>query len=74
MRNNFRTFNLSVEFYEFLVKLSVPRHLGDQLDRAAASITLNLAEGSGRRGRADQLRFYHFATASFRECEAVRTK
>ncbi len=49
----------------------LPSHLRDQLLRAASSIVLNLAEGSGRFGRKDQKRFYHIAFGSLRECQAV---
>jgi len=46
-------------------------YLGDQLQRAATSITLNIAEGAGERSGADKARFYRFAKRSATECAAV---
>ncbi|MEZ4753119.1 MAG: four helix bundle protein [Bdellovibrionota bacterium] len=71
MIKNFRTYNIAIEFYQLASKLKLPAHLKNQLDRAASSIALNLAEGAGRRTRADQLRFYHIAFGSLRECQAI---
>jgi four helix bundle protein len=52
----------------------VPRgrgHLGDQLDRAATSIVLNVAEGAGEFAPAEKARFYRMARRSANECAAV---
>ena len=71
MKKRFRTYDLAVNFYHLTQPLQLARHLKDQLDRAAASIVLNLAEGSGRRTRADQKRFFSIAFGSLRECQAI---
>ncbi len=68
---NFRTYDLAVEFYRQAKTLVLPRHLRDQLLRAASSIALNLAEGRAKPTRPDQLRFFHFALGSLRECQAI---
>jgi four helix bundle protein len=49
----------------------VPAHLRDQLDRASASIVLNVAEGAGRRSGPDRARFFTIARGSATECAAV---
>lgn len=45
--------------------------LADQLRRAAASVTLNFAEGCGKRSLRDRLRFFDTAKASAYEVAAV---
>jgi four helix bundle protein len=68
---NFRTLDIAVDFYHLSAAQQLPGHLKDQLLRAASSIALNLAEGSGRFGTKDQKRFYHIAFGSLRECQAI---
>ncbi|MCB0345761.1 MAG: four helix bundle protein [Bdellovibrionales bacterium] len=68
---NFRTFDLAVEFYRLARCLMLPRHAKDQLTRAAHSIALNLAEGNGKHTTKEQRRFFHIAMGSLRECQAV---
>ena len=68
---NFKTFHIAVEFNRLCKPLCLPRHLKDQLNRAAASIALNLAEGYGKASQADKKRFYYIAMGSVRECQAA---
>jgi four helix bundle protein len=42
--------------------------LSSQWRRAATSVPANLAEGFGKRGKADKLRFYNIAQGSLNEC------
>jgi four helix bundle protein len=52
----------------------VPRgrgHLGDQVDRAATSIVLNIAEGAGEYASAEKARFFRMARRSANECAAI---
>lgn len=46
-------------------------HLKDQLDRAATSIVLNIAEGAGEFSAADKQRFYRMAKRSATESSAI---
>ena len=71
MLKNFRAYQLSVKFYRACEKLPAPRHLHDQLRRAASSIALNLAEGTERGSNVDRRRFYRMAMGSVRECQAI---
>ena len=70
MKKNFRTYNLAVQFYQSCQQLTLRGDARSQLDRAARSVALNLAEGSGRSRGKDQKRFYTIAFASLRECQA----
>src|SRR4051812_18979052 len=71
MIQNFRTYDLALKFYRRLPTIEAPAHLKDQLSRAASSIILNLAEGSGKPTRKDKLRFYAIAFGSVREVQAI---
>jgi len=45
--------------------------IGDQLDRAAISIPLNVAEGAGEFAKREKARFYRIARRSATECAAI---
>lgn len=45
--------------------------LADQLDRAAVSIALNIAEGAGEFAPREKARFYRIARRSATECAAI---
>jgi len=68
---NFRTFELAKTFYLSSRNSPVPYYVKQQLNRAALSIALNLAEGKGRQSRKDQIRFFRIALGSARECKAL---
>ena len=55
-----------------LAELAAGRaHLKDQLDRAATSIVLNIAEGAGEFSLADKQPFYRMAKRSATETSAI---
>jgi hypothetical protein len=70
----FDVYQVALEFQELVPRL-FPRRgyaaLRDQLDRASASILLNIAEGTGRFGRADKAHFYLIARGSAMESAAI---
>ncbi len=72
MLAKFKTYQLSINLYRELQKHHLKRHLKDQLDRASSSVVLNIAEGSGKRGK-DRKRFYAIALGSLRETHAIGT-
>lgn len=67
----FRSYQMAVEFHRACSAMILPAYLRDQLLRASSSVALNLAEGSAKPTRKDQLRFYYIALASLRECQAA---
>lgn len=71
MLNQFRTYQISLKFYQSCLQLRLPSHLKDQLARAASSISLNLAEGSAKPTKKDQMKFFFIAFGSLRECQAI---
>lgn len=74
MLAHFRTYKLAVEFHHQCRSVKMPDYLKDQILRASSSISLNLAEGSGRSSRKDQLRFFHHSLGSLRECQVCDTR
>ena len=47
------------------------KYLGDQLQRAATSIALNVAEGAGEFSDGEKARFYRMSRRSATECAAI---
>ena len=68
---NFRTYELSIDFYRQCRQIKLPYAMRDQLMRAASSITLNLAEGAAKSSRKERLRFYGISFGSIREIQAI---
>lgn len=69
-------YRLAIQFVVMARQLvrTFPRgqsYLTDQLQRAALSIILNIAEGAGEFSRKDKARFYRFALRSTSECAAI---
>ncbi len=69
--SNFRTYQLAVDFHRGCQQLALPGYLKGQLLRASSSVALNLAEGSAKPTRRDQMKFYFIALGSLRECQAA---
>ncbi len=61
---NFRSYELSIQFYQACKPVMLPYALKDQLTRAASSITLNLAEGAAKPSSKERLRYYSIAFGS----------
>jgi len=55
---------------ELISKVDVKAAVKDQLDRASASVPLNMAEGNGKFAIKDRCRFLDFARGSALECAA----
>ena len=71
MLAKFETYQLSLELYQSVKLVLLPAHLRDQITRAAASICLNLAEGSAKPSMNEKKRFYSIAFGSCRETQAL---
>jgi four helix bundle protein len=71
---NLDAYRLSVQVARWAAKVPVPtqrRHLRDQLVRAADSVVLNIAEGSGQEPGAARRNHYRIARGSAAEVCAV---
>ena len=68
---NFRTYELATVYFKECQKVRVAAFLRNQLDRAASSIVLNLAEGNGRQTTNDRKHFFQIAYGSLKETQAI---
>ena len=71
MLKNFRTYQKAKILFNQTQKLRVKSVMRNQLDRAALSVVLNLAEGVGKTTPKDRKRFYAIALGSLREVQAI---
>jgi four helix bundle protein len=71
----FPVYILAESFYQkvqpLLSEVKVSNSMRDQLDRAASSIMLNIAEGAGKYNSKDKKNFYVVARGSVNECVAI---
>ncbi|WP_437951905.1 four helix bundle protein [Sorangium sp. So ce296] len=73
---NLDVYHRSIEFLTLALRLVTylprgERELREQLKRAAISVPLNIAEGSGKPAKPDRARFYAIARGSAMECGAL---
>ena len=72
----FEAYQISIRFLKIAIEFveQMPCGYGvvkDQLKRAALSIPLNIAEGSGKSSEPDKKRYYGIARGSAMECAAL---
>jgi four helix bundle protein len=71
MLNDFIAYQLAKSHYQICKRLKLPYFLRNQLLRSSSAVALTLAEGSGKRTRPDQIRYYSMSLGALRECQAV---
>ena len=71
MRKTFRAYEAAIPYAKACRQLTLDEDLREQLNRASASIPLNLNEGSAAHTQKERHRFYNFSLRSFRETEAI---
>jgi four helix bundle protein len=66
-------YRAAVEFQAIAVRVMREANgtVRDQLDRASASVVLNIAEAAGRRAGKEKAHFYAIARGSATECAAI---
>ena len=68
---NFRTYQLAVQFHKDCRGIKLSTIAKDQFERALLSIPLNLAEGSAKPTERDRKKFYFIALGSMREIQTL---
>jgi four helix bundle protein len=68
---NFKTYQLSIQFYKDCQGIKLSCIARDQFDRAILSIPLNLAEGAAKPTERDRKKFYFIALGSLREVQTL---
>jgi four helix bundle protein len=72
----FEAYQLAIQFTRLALQCldEMPpenAHVRDQLRRAAFSVSSNIAEGIGTKGRSDRVRLYSVARGSAVDCAAI---
>ncbi len=71
MLTNFNSYQKALELYKLCEGIKAKAFLKDQLERAALSVVLNLAEGSAKTSPKERARFYGISYASLRETQVL---
>ena len=71
MTNNFLAYELALKLYAQCEAIKAKHYISDQLNRAALSVVLNLAEATGKPTKPEQRRFFSIALGSLRETQAL---